>query len=150
MFHVSRTVAGQGRDIWPLLAFLLLVVIVPTTCVLWFMTEAARNERMAVRQKLMELYQGEIGRIQSALDSHWENAATALSQHMDMTAAERFAALVTNGLADSVIILDANRRPIYPDVLERGSEAERPEDGQWNRAGALEYRQNSLEAAAAA
>lgn len=33
-------------------------VILPTVCLLWFMTTAVRNERLAVRQKLVDMYSG--------------------------------------------------------------------------------------------
>jgi len=57
----------MGRDVraWPMLALLLLVVLVAIGCVLWFMREAMRNERMAVREKLAEAYRGHLALVQA-------------------------------------------------------------------------------------
>ena len=35
---------------------LLVAVILPTVCLLWFMGQAVKNERLAVRQKLIDVY----------------------------------------------------------------------------------------------
>lgn len=44
---------SQLRQVVLLLA---ITVILPTVCLLWFMTQAVRNERLAVRQKLIDSY----------------------------------------------------------------------------------------------
>ena len=38
----------QKRRMWALIGMLMLVVIIPTVCLLWFVSEAVRNENMAV------------------------------------------------------------------------------------------------------
>ena len=40
---------------WVIL-LLAIAVILPTVCLLWFMTQAVKNERLAVRQKLIDVY----------------------------------------------------------------------------------------------
>ena len=35
---------------------LAIAVILPTGCLLWFMTQAVKNERLAIRQKLIDSY----------------------------------------------------------------------------------------------
>jgi len=40
---------------WVIL-LLAVAVILPTVCLLWFMTQAVKNERLAVRQKLIDIY----------------------------------------------------------------------------------------------
>jgi hypothetical protein len=54
--------AGTGGEarLWPVLLLLLAVVLVPTACLLWLMTVAIRNERLAVRQRLGEAYRGQL------------------------------------------------------------------------------------------
>src|ERR1051326_4347721 len=44
---------GEDSDIWPV-ALLLFAVLVPAVCLLWFMSAAMRNERLAARQKLAD------------------------------------------------------------------------------------------------
>lgn len=39
-----------------MILLLISAVILPTVCLLWFMTQAVKNERLAVKQKLIDLY----------------------------------------------------------------------------------------------
>ncbi|MFA5424108.1 MAG: HAMP domain-containing sensor histidine kinase [Phycisphaerae bacterium] len=39
-----------------MILLLAIAVILPTVCLLWFMTQAVRNERLAVQQKLIDVY----------------------------------------------------------------------------------------------
>jgi len=41
---------GTGRELIGILMLLILAVVVPTACIVWFMAQAMRNERLAVRQ----------------------------------------------------------------------------------------------------
>ena len=52
-FSTSRSDRTESQ--WPVLALLLIVVLFPTISVLWFMTKAVENERLAVRQTLSEV-----------------------------------------------------------------------------------------------
>ena len=47
--------AGYSQLRWVIL-LLAIAVILPTVCLLWFMTQAVKNERLAVRQKLVDMY----------------------------------------------------------------------------------------------
>ena len=71
---------GNGWGLWPVLLVLLLAVLVPTGCVLWFMLCAVRNERLAVRQKLEEAYRGHLSIVQERLANHWEQKVEALEE----------------------------------------------------------------------
>ena len=57
MRKLFRTIRRATRDseAWPVV-LLLLTVLVPAVCVLWFMGAAMRNERLAARQKLADAY----------------------------------------------------------------------------------------------
>jgi signal transduction histidine kinase len=46
---------GSNQMRWVIL-LLCLAVILPTVCLLWFMAQAVKNERLAVRQKLIDVY----------------------------------------------------------------------------------------------
>jgi len=43
------------------ICLLAIAVVLPTVCLLWFMTEAVKNERLAVRQKLINVYSDKVG-----------------------------------------------------------------------------------------
>jgi len=108
----------MGRDVraWPMLALLLLVVLVAIGCVLWFMREAMRNERMAVREKLAEAYRGHLALVQAQASEQW-------SRRLDRVdgpepGAARFERCVREGLADSAICFDEQGRAVYPRQLQ--------------------------------
>ena len=63
--------AVPSRAIWLMLAVLVPAVLLPAGCVLWFMNEAMENEQLAVRQKLLDVYQGELEEIAGNLTVHW-------------------------------------------------------------------------------
>ena len=46
---------GSSQLRWVIL-LLVVAVVLPTVCLLWFMTQAVKNERLAVRQKLIDSY----------------------------------------------------------------------------------------------
>lgn len=109
-----------GRDVraWPMLALLLLVVVVAIGCVLWFMGEAMRNERMAVREKLAEAYRGHLILVQTQVAEQWIRQLARLDS--SERAAARFARCVREGVADSVICLDGQGHVSYPQIAAQG------------------------------
>ena len=50
---------------------LAIAVILPTVCLLWFMSQAVGNERLAVRQKLTVIYQNHLGILSKRIDDLW-------------------------------------------------------------------------------
>ena len=107
-----RSGTGQGRGIWPVLAMLLAAVLVPAACVLWFMNAAMRNERLAVRQKLTEVYRQKVQTDQNEIAACWSSRSALRGAAADP--AEDFARLVGSGRCSSAIVLDAAGRPAYP------------------------------------
>lgn len=108
----SRRGSQEIRS-WPLLALLLLVVLGAIGCVLWFLGEAMRNERSAVRETLAEAYRGHLSLLQPRMVDAWnQNLA-----RMDGAAEPepRFALCVEAKLADSVICFNDAGAVGYPD-----------------------------------
>ena len=130
---------------------LVVAVAVPAACVLWFMTEAMRNEQLAVRGRLAAVYQGQLDSLRRRLDGYWREKETTLaSVDPDKLGAEIFAELVRSQVADSVIVYDGSGQVAYPadppsDITDQTSGS-----AEWNRAWALEYQQQDLGAAAEA
>ena len=105
-----------------MLALLVLVVLVAIGCVLWFMGEAMRNERMAVREKLVEAYRGQLTFLHSRTTEQW-NQWLARFDELEPSASG-FVRCLREGLADSVILFDKQGRTIYPSNLrQRSAEA---------------------------
>src|SRR6478672_7956877 len=116
----------MGRDVrvWPMLALLFLVVLVAAGCVLWFMREAMRNERLSVREKLSEAYRGQLELVQSQMLERWKRKLAMLDGN-ELPAAH-FERCIRDGLADSVILLDPQgwvtypQAPVTPDPVKAG------------------------------
>lgn len=85
----------------------LLAVLIPALCLLWFMSEAMRNERFAARQKLAEAYRVQLSSAQALLETAWMAQAARLEElARGLPAAAAFAECVRSGLVDSVLLLD--------------------------------------------
>ena len=59
MLIKGRNGVGNDRMRWVMLLFAV-AVILPTVCLLWFMTQAVRNERLAIREKLLTAYNDDL------------------------------------------------------------------------------------------
>ncbi len=74
----TDTISNQLRWVMLLLAA---AVILPTVCLLWFMNQAMRNERLAVRQKLIDVYRDET----APLLEHLELKRVEFEQELEQT-----------------------------------------------------------------
>ncbi|MGB8167493.1 MAG: ATP-binding protein [Chthoniobacteraceae bacterium] len=113
-FRIFPRRVGQDIRAWPTLALLLLVVLVAIGCVLWFMREAMRNERLAVREKLAVAYRGHLTLKQKLLQELWQRALERFDA--DKTGAALFAEAVRGKWAESVVCFDGNGRVSYPQI----------------------------------
>ena len=70
---------GAGRPSGSgLMLMLLLAMLVPSVCLLWFMNQAVHNERLAVRQKLADAYRANLSIVQNQLEVHLRQTASTL------------------------------------------------------------------------
>jgi signal transduction histidine kinase len=98
-----------------LMLLLLLAVLVPSVCLLWFINQAVQNERLAVHQKLVDAYRINLTLVQDQLEAYWRQGAIALDAEADrLPAPELFARLIRAGVADAVICLDPAGAVAYP------------------------------------
>ena len=111
----ATTKLAHGQRMWPLLLTLLTMVLVPTVCVLWFMGQAIRNERLAIREKLSDVYRQQLEKVPSLLNDHLAILAQKLDQAVeDSSPAQCFAKTVKAGICDSVLIFDPSGKLAYP------------------------------------
>ena len=144
---------GPGRDVqlWPVLLLLLIVVLVPTVCLLWFMNQVIQNERLATRQQLAEAYRRDLANVRERLDRYWEKKAEALEKTAEENAsgAAVFAACVRSGLADGVVCYGDRGQLTYPAAAVVVPAGAGDQDGAaWAEARRLEYTDNDPAAAA--
>ena len=106
-----------GFGAWSLPALLLIAVVVPSACVLWFMNEAVEHQAAATRQAVADAYRGQLRLVRARLVSAWRSRTEAMNREGTPNAAVVFKTLVTTGAADSVIVLGNERAPAYPALL---------------------------------
>jgi len=70
--NTTRIDTGSRQLTW-LILLLAVAVILPTVCLLWFMTEAVENERFATREKLINLYREKLQDAAAMVDARCKN-----------------------------------------------------------------------------
>ena len=96
---------------------LILIVALPTAAVLWLVREATENERLAVRQRLADVYRIQLEATRQRIAAGWQQSLAELDKvAADLPPAQAFATCVRRGVADSVIALDKSGRAAYPDA----------------------------------
>ena len=129
---------------------LLIVVMVPTIGVLWFVSVAMSNEQLASQQRLSDAYRTHLLHVQRNLDDRWREVADTLQTagadgDSILTPQQRFVAAVTTGLVDSVVCFGEAGQIVYP-TLPDASSVEFDDD-RWLEAVRLEYELGELAAA---
>jgi signal transduction histidine kinase len=117
---------------------LLLAVLVPAVCLLWFMGAAMRNERLAAREKLTEAYRVQLAVAQTRLDEYWKQQTIELERIAQTNAPPAaFVKCVLTGVAESVVLFDERGKVIYPNRAAGSTNAEL--QPQWAEANQSEY-----------
>ena len=131
--------AGNDRGFHVALGLLLLAVLVPTACLLYFINEAIDSQRNLAKQQLGDAYRGQLRLVSERIDSFWEQRAKELSQGTDPEApAVFFEHCVRDGLADSVICLRPDGSPAYPALAAPPTADPTLRDSKWAEARLLE------------
>jgi len=115
--------AGYNQLRWVVL-LLAIAVILPTVCLLWFMSQAVKNERLAVRQTLTDAYQQQLEILGKKVDDLWSARIDVVEQQtaIKRQPVEMFELLAgqdngTSGskkICDAIIIYDSNGKLVYP------------------------------------
>jgi len=130
---------GRESDAWPI-AILLLAVLVPAVCLLWFMDAAMRNERLAARQKLAEAYRAQLATSRTRLDEYWQQQTTELEEvARRRPASVAFVECVLSGAVDSVVLFDERGKVIYPNRAAGSTNDFNELQPQWAEANQCEY-----------
>ncbi len=131
-----------------MLLVLLAAVLVPTGCVLWFMNAAMRNVRLAVRQRLTDVYRKGLQEAQGRLDEHWAEKVRALDAAGKLPGPEAFQRLVKAGEADSAVLYDESGKPAHPAAARALPATDEQAPPLWARAEQLEFELADHQAAA--
>lgn len=122
----SKNSSGQ---LWWVILLLATAVILPTVCLLWFMTQAVENVRMAARQILIDEYGRRVADLAGAVDEVWAKRTMGIETRGDSNAVEAFASLMLDGpTAEGALVYDGSGELAYPILDSSSIEPEPPEE----------------------
>jgi signal transduction histidine kinase len=127
--------AGQNQLRWVVL-LLAIAVILPTVCLLWFMSHAVRNERLAVKQKLTDVYQQRLDGLSRRLDDLWSDRLDLVGAKASGNDIVKMFGLFAGRdsgesslrFCDAVIVYDSNDRLLYPATEGKEDAGQLPDD----------------------
>ncbi len=114
---------STGNQLRWVVLLLAIAVILPTVCLLWFMSQAVRNERLAVRQKLSVIYQQQLGVLSKRINDLWSARIGVIEEEtaVKRQPIEMFDRLVGRdsgaddpNICNAVIIYDSSGKLVYP------------------------------------
>lgn len=112
---------GYGQFRWVVL-LLIVAVILPTVCLLWFMNEAIENERLVIRQKLVTFYKNQLNEAMRSIDDDWAARCARFGQAESTHPYQEFVAAAGQDGCDALLIYDDAGQRLYP-VLSTDSGA---------------------------
>ena len=144
MKTIVKISAGHNQ-LWWVVLLLAIAVILPTVCLLWFMNQAVKNDRLAVRQKLTDIYRLRLDTLSKRLDDLWSGRINSVRQKAGACQGVEMFDLLTgrdrgaDGLpiCDAVVIYDSNGTLVYPLAGGNDYPSEFPEG--FNKAWAAEF-----------
>lgn len=139
----------QDRSAWLMLLFVLMGVLLPTACVLWFMNDAARSQADAARRSVVEAYRGQLRLVRDRVDSLWRGRAAVLQLRSGTWMAPDFPRTIDAAGADSVLLLGPKNTVEYPTPLAAPLTDPSITRPDWQAALALEWSGRFAESAAA-
>ena len=145
----TRAAGGTTRQVWPMLAVLLLVVLGPTVCMLWFLAAAVNNTNLAVRQRLTDVYRGQVFEARRALAAYWKGQLGVLEGSGDLPPGARFRHLVTASDFDGAVVRGQSASTSYPGGSSSSLDP-LADDPNWLDAQRLEFERSDPAAAAEA
>jgi nitrogen-specific signal transduction histidine kinase len=104
---------GYGQFRWVVL-LLTVAVILPTVCLLWFMSQAVRNERLVIRQRLIGVYQSQLEETVQKVNEDWLRHCRQLEQKADASPYDQFIAATGSNGFSAFVIYDESGRRFYP------------------------------------
>jgi len=135
---------------------LAVAVILPTLCLLWFMNSAVKNERLAVRQRLVNSYAESLAKLKGYNEDIWLKLTDMPAQILSDGAPGFLKAIVRTqnygkgdyDHGDAVLVYDANGAMLYPVLKDYEPDAADVNESLWQlefvdgdyAAAALEYR----------
>lgn len=127
----SKYDTGRANELWPVL-LLLLVVVVPTIGVLWFVGVAVENQQLATTQRLTNAYRTTMVSVRSKITADWD----ALEQRLEsanspnLAPSDRFQIVLRDAPVVSAVCFDEDGVVEYP-VSDAPASTPIPNDQRW-------------------
>ncbi|MEN6426355.1 MAG: HAMP domain-containing sensor histidine kinase, partial [Phycisphaerales bacterium] len=102
---------GQFRWVVLLLA---VAVILPTLCLLWFMGEAVKSERLAVRQRLTTAYKDRLAKATMQIEHKWTELCRVLEERSAGHPYPQFVSATGRSGHAGLLVFDLAGRRLYP------------------------------------
>jgi signal transduction histidine kinase len=139
---------------WLVLLCLLIGVLAPTACVLWFMNDALANQKELTERRTEQAYAANLAAQQKLFAerfrTEWKDRLAALDKQAgDLPAPRAFEEAIRAGIADAVIVLTRDGAPAYPAPLPPPAADTAGGSEDWADARRLEDSPATLEQAAA-
>ena len=104
---------------------LAIAVILPTVCLLWFMSQAVENVQLAAQQKLIDLYKEKLERALPQVQSNWHERLQLIQNRNEEEPMANFMYFALNASGadqpgDVLITYDESKR-LYP-IIDSGSD----------------------------
>lgn len=142
-------VTDADRDSRYIPVALTFAAVLSVAGVLCFTALALRNERLAVRERLTQVYVNYLGAAQRSLAAHWRERTDRLDALVSRSPAAQFAAIVRSNLATSVVIYDSEGQLAYP-AFPSSDAITQPFWAAFQQPLTLEFQRQDLAAAAEA
>lgn len=104
---------GYGQFRWVVL-LLAVAVILPTLCLLWFMGEAVKSERLAVRQRLTTAYKERLARATTQVEQAWIDRCRVLEERSTAHPYPQFVSATGRSGHAGLLVFDLAGRRLYP------------------------------------
>jgi len=108
------TGTGSNQLRWVVL-LLAIAVILPTVCLLWFMSQVVKNERLVVRQKLIKINQKQLAEtIQNTNNICAERFKSLEAGGSESISYQKINLIVGDGGCDGLVVYNAAGNRVYP------------------------------------
>jgi len=110
---------------WVIL-LLAVAVILPTVCLLWFMSQAVKNVKLAARQEIIDSYQNQLDQVRERVDTVWSRQVKMIQEKLEpIPDVVKHLVRSNAASADGVVIYNAEGNCIYPTRwTDKGDHAE--------------------------
>ncbi|MHC4752947.1 MAG: sensor histidine kinase [Planctomycetota bacterium] len=113
MLSKRLNISGYGQLRWVIL-LLAVAVILPTVCLLWFMSQAVKNVQLAARQKLITLYEERLDKASQETNQSWSEQFEELDKLVDRNLPSDICDNLFKAHCHSVIVYDEDGKRNYP------------------------------------